>query len=858
MLNVKEIKGSEENAQLESLLSSYQDVFKDQLGCLKDFKVNIKLKQNDKSHFLKARPVPYAIKSGIERELDRLVNSGVYQPCNYSTWATLIVPEVKEDGTIRICGDYKLTINKEAICDNYPVPKTEDLLLKLNGGEKFTKLDLAHAYQQLDEESKEYLTISTHRGLFKPTRLQFGVHSAAGIFQRCMEQRLCHIPFTIVRVDDILVSGRNDKEHLRNLEEVLKVLSNWGLRLKKQKCPFMTPEVVYLGYMVDKKGISPCNEKILPMLNAPEPKTVTQLKSYLGMLNYYHRHLPDMATVLEPLHILLRKNSKWIWGKEQVKAFKRSMDMLCSAALLRHYDPNKPLVLQCDASPYGVGAVLSHRTGENTEYPIAYSSRVLSSAERNYSHIEKEALAIVSAVKKFHQYLYGRHFLLVTDHKPLLGLFAETKPIPTMAAARIQRWALLLSSYQYSMIFRKGANNGNGDCLSRLPAFDKENVSKVKADIMMMELAHVPVTSQEVKIATKRDPVLSKVVDYVLTGNRYPSMGMNLGKFCPFQRRITELSVEDGCLLLGSRVVIPNSLTEMVLNELHQAHPGMSRMKALARSYVWWPGMDNDIESALKKCNVCQEHQRMPTLAPLHPWENASKPWTRLHIDYAGPFMSKMFLIIVDNYSKLLEVFPVSTASAEATISKLRSVFATHGLPEICASDNASCFKSEEFGDFMTRNRIRHVTSAPYHPSTNGCIERAVQTFKSAMEKMAKPSKDSLEVRLQRFLFTYRITPQTQTNNSPAELLMNRKLNSGLSSIKPCMDRKMCERWEVMIQNRNSQTFRQIHLGDAVWIRNYVNGPKWLIGTVIAKNGPVSFEVDVKGHMLRRHLDQIR
>ena len=329
---------------------------------------------------------------------------------------------------------------------------------------------------------------------------------------------------------------------------------------------------------------------------------------------------------------------------------------------------------------------------------------------------------------------------MVTDHTPLLGLFAETKPIPTMAAARIQRWALLLSSYQYSMIFRKGANNGNADCLSRLPAFDKENVSKVKAEIMMMELAHVPVTSQEVKIATKRDPVLSKVVDCVLTGNRYPSMGMNLGKFCPFQRRITELSVEDGCLLWGSRVVIPNSLTEMVLNELHQAHPGMSRMKALARSYVWWPGMDNDIESAVKKCHVCQEHQRMPTLAPLHPWENASKPWTRLHIDYAGPFMSKMFLIIVDTYSKWLEVFPVSTASAEATISKLRSVFATHGLPEICVSDNASCFKSEEFGDFMARNRIRHVTSAPYHPSTHGCVERAVQTFKSAMEKMAKPS----------------------------------------------------------------------------------------------------------------------
>ena len=375
--------------------------------------------------------------------------------------------------------------------------------------------------------------------------------------------------------------------------------------------------MVYLGYKVNKEGVSLCNEKILPMLNAPNPENVTQLKSYLGMLNYYHRHLPNMATVLEPLHVLLRKNSKWTWGKEQVKALKQSKDMLCSAALLRHYDPNKPLVLHCDASPYGVGAVLSHRTEENTEHPIAYSSRVLSSAERNYSHIEKEALAIASPVKKFYQYLYGRHFLLVTDHKPLLGLFAETKPIPTMAAARKQRWALLLSSYQYTMIFQEGANNGNADCLSRLPALDKSNVSTAKAEIMMMKLAHVPVTSQEVKMATKKDPVLSKVVDYVLTGNKYPSMEVDIDKFCPFQRRLTELSVEDGRLLWGNRVVIPKSLTEMVLNELHQAHPGITRMTALARSYVWWPGMDNDIENAVKCMSGAPDDDIISPVTPM-------------------------------------------------------------------------------------------------------------------------------------------------------------------------------------------------------------------------------------------------
>ena len=225
----------------------------------------------------------------------------------------------------------------------------------------------------------------------------------------------------------------------------------------------------------------------------------------------------------------------------------------------------------------------------------------------------------------------------------------------------------MLSSYQYSMIFRKGANIGNADCLSRLPGLDKENVSKARAEIMVMELVHVPVTSQEVKTVTKRDPVLSKVVDYVLTGNRYPSMDININKFCPFQRRITELSVEDGYLLWGHRVVILKSLTEVILTELYQAHPGMKHMKALARSYVWWPGMDNDIENAVNKCQVCQKYQRMPTLAPLHPCENPSKPWIRLHIDYAGSVMNKMFLIIVDTYSKWLHFCDVFVKYSNST-----------------------------------------------------------------------------------------------------------------------------------------------------------------------------------------------
>ena len=231
----------------------------------------------------------------------------------------------------------------------------------------------------------------------------------------------------------------------------------------------MAPEITYLGFCINQEGISPVDEKIKPILEALVPQNVTQLKSFLRMLNYYHHHIPNMADILEPLHCLLRKNCTWNWSERQEKAFKKAKELLTSSTLLVHYDPNKQILLSCDASPYGLGAVLAHCMPDGSQRPIAYASRTLSSAERNYSQIEKEGLAIVYAIKKFHQYLYGRHFTIFSDHKPSLGLLSESSPIPSVTAARIQRWALLLSSYNYELRYQKGTANANADGMSRLP-----------------------------------------------------------------------------------------------------------------------------------------------------------------------------------------------------------------------------------------------------------------------------------------------------------------------------------------------------------------------------------------------------
>ena len=204
----------------------------------------------------------------------------------------------------------------------------------------------------------------------------------------------------------------------------------------------------------------------------------------------------------------------------------------------------------------------------------------------------------------------------------------------------------------------------------------------------------------------------------------------------PYLRRKDELSVMDGCLLWGSRVIIPPKGREAIIEELHDTHPGIVRMKSLARSYVWWPSMNADLEERVKGCSDCQVNRPMPVQVPLHPWEWPAQPWTRLHLDYAGPFMERMFLVLSDSHSKWMDVIPVKSATSAVTIQKLRNIFAVHGLPRRIVTDNGTVFTSSEFEEFMTRNGIHHVCTAPYHPASNSLAEKAVQTFKLAMKKM--------------------------------------------------------------------------------------------------------------------------
>ena len=524
VLNWHDILHTSLGGGVDLLVSKYSKVFSNTLGTMSQYHAKLHLKPNTTPKFWRPRPVPFALKEGVEKELDRLQGTGIIEPIIFSEWAAPIVAVPKRDGSIRICGDYKVTLNQSLEVDQYPLPKPEELFASLSGGKKFTKLDLSQAYQQmvLDDQSKDLVTINTHKGLYRYTRMPFGIAPAPAIFQRTMDIVLQGIPRTICYIDDILITGVNDQEHLANLEEVLRRLQYHGITLKKNKCKFMCDSVEYLGYTVDSEGLHVTPNKIEAIVNAPQPQNVTELRAYLGLVNYYGKFIPHLASILQPLNSLLQKNCKWVWSEKCSEAVQEATEKLTSSTVLIHYNPSLPIRLAADASQYGIGTVLSHITPDGVEKPIAFASRTLSKAERNYSQIEKERLSLIFGVKKFNQYIYGREFTLITDHKPLTTIFGSHKGIPPITAARLQRWAILLSTYHYNIIFRSTTAHGNADGLSRLPLSVTQDESTqaegASAIFNLSQIGILPVTCTELQTVTRNDPVLSKVLHYTRYG----------------------------------------------------------------------------------------------------------------------------------------------------------------------------------------------------------------------------------------------------------------------------------------------------------------------------------------------------
>lgn len=847
---------------LQRIMAAYNNVFNDNAGQLRNHVQHIFLRENATPIFKKARHPPYALRPKIESELTRLVNNDIIEKVDYSDWATPIVPILKSDASLRICGDYKVTVNTVIAKEEHPIPRIEELANNLAHGQKFSTIDFSHAYTHLvlDPESQNVTTINTHCGLYRYKRLPYGISSCPAIFQRVMESVFKEIPNIVIYFDNLYLTGSNDKEHLETLEAVLKRCKERGLNIKRSKCEFMVDEIDFLGYRLTKEGISPQPKKVEAVLKAPAPSSLQELRAYLGMLNYYSKFLPNISHRLAPLYDLLKKDCVWKWTLKHQTAFEDSKRCLSSKNLLVHFDTNVPVILTCDASPRGVSAILSHSFDDGTERPIAYGSRSLDKAEQNYSQLDKEALSIIFGLRKFHKYIFGQHVTIRTDHKPLLGLFGENKPIPDHASSRVQRWAVILCAYDYKLEHVPGHRN-NADALSRLPLYETAAPTPFPEDLhqVFQALDDLPVTSAHIAGETSKDPVLRQIYEIVAHGFPWPT---NLDEnFRPFFARKTELSVDNGCILWGIRVIIPTSLRQNVLALIHEDHIGIVRMKMLARSYVWWPKIDRDLELQAKSCASCQSFQNTPVQSPLYSWNWPTQPWSRIHIDFAGPFLGHMFLVIVDAHSKWIDIRTMKRITSSDTIFQLRAVFATHGLPDTIVSDNGPSFVSQEFEDFLRFNGIEHIKSTPYHPSTNGLAERAVATFKSAMKKI---HHGSVLESVNRFLLKYRSTPQTTTGLTPAELLLGRKIKTRLDLVHDKVHKSVEKQIEKqkMSHDKHSQ-FRDFAIEDNVFVENHAKtnptDPKFLPATILEKSGPLSYKAKLyeNDQVKRFHADHI-
>lgn len=827
---------------INDLFTDFATIFEENIGCVPGFEVKLQLREGAKPVFVKERNVPYALRERVEKELDSLEAAGIITPVPTSDWGSPLVVIPKPDGGVRLCVDYKCGVNERLVNANYPIRRIDDVLNSLRNSKYFCKIDLYKAYLHLkvDQESSIIQTISTHRGTYRMNRLSFGIKTAPSEFNRILTQILRGLSKTEQYFDDVVVHGETIEECSRNLRSCLQRLSTYNLHLNKNKCTFFVEKIDYLGYTVEYNKISKSAEKVRAVQEMPRPANADDLRRFLGLVTYYASFVPDLSSITYPLRQLLSKGQRWFWSSQCEATFIKLKAELQSNRVLVPFDPDLPLVLATDASPTGIAAVLSHNI-DKKERPISYASRSLSSAERNYSQLDREALAIIFGVTHFYNYLFGKNFTLITDNEPLTRIFHPHKALPQMTSARLLRYASFLSGFDYTVKFKKGNDNQNVDCLSRAPVKQShvstdgklgEEVNAICSHAIF-SISSEHLTFKDICKETRNDPELVTIINDLKNSSTE-----------------SQYTLHDGVLFRNDRVVIPCTLRAQILSELHDTHLGVMKMKQLARRYVYWPGIDQEIERLVKGCEDCALTKTNPARAPVHPWDEPNVNWERVHIDYAGPFEGHNFLLCIDAKSKWAEIKVIKDApSSSITIALLNDIFSTHGFPNILVSDNASIFQSEEFRGYCSSNGIFQKFIAPGHPATNGLAERNVQSLK---QRLRAASNDPLPIRdkLRNILFRYRATPLAN-GKSPAEQYLQRKLRIRLDAIFP---------YHPQSNNVPPGKVRTFTEGERVQARMFLNNKYiWQFGNIQKKLGHLHYNVILdSGRSVKRHIDQLR
>ena len=797
---------------VKAIKSEFHNVFVDSGEPIKGVEVSLVLKEGAKPRFMKAIEPPFSLKSKIEKLLEELVSSGKIERVNWSDWASQVVIAHKKSGAIRLCCNYKPTLNKQLEDDIYPMPRIDDIISQLSGNSHFCSLDLSGAYLQLAlcKESRKLTTINTHLGLYAFKRLPFGVKTAPSIFQSVMDKILSSLKGVVWYFDDILVMGKTLHECLFNLKKVLKRLLEFNVQVNFEKCKFFVEKLLYLGHEISSDGVAPNSEKVKALVEAPPPVDVSALRSFMGLVNFYSKFIPHLQGRLNPLRRLLEANTSFVWTDECQKCFEGVKRALVSSGLLVHYDPTKPLSLICDASPYGVGAVLCVRI-DGIDRPCYFASSSLSSAEKNYSQLHREALAVVFGVKKFHKYIYGYPVNLYTDCKALETLMSSKKEWGSVINSRFLRWLLFLSSYNLNIQFKPSKFTVPADAMSRLPLKEGTEVMDVTiksfdAIDLFLEGTEEPFNQAVIAKVIQEHPVWKAL--YVMIKNGWPSNPREVPKSLKIFYKCKEsLEASEGCIFYGDRIFIPTSLRAKVLGMVHREHLGVQRCKSVARSVMWWPGMTTDIEKFVAACHPCKTFARKKPDVGFIPWPPTKHPFERVHLDHFF-HENETFLVIVDDFSGWVDVQKNPSTSTKCVVKSLKSFCAIFGLVKELVSDNGSCFSSEEFGNFCKANGIKHIKTPPYNPKSNGKAERHVGLVKENLKKsLISPQSSKLPIfdRIQNYLFQSHNAPLTsgeRSGKTPAELIFNFKIITTLLQIAE----KMCQPHLESLRSKVTET----------------------------------------------------
>ena len=842
----------------DEIQSEFPFVFDEKLGSLPGGPAHLTLEADPEPVIRPPRTLPESLKDSVLSELNRHVAEKTMCKVERPTdWVNQMSVVKKKSGAIRICVDPR-PLNLVLKREHFMLPVLDDILPKLSGARVFSICDLKQGYHhvELDEESSYLTTFATPFGRYRWLRLPFGLKVLSEIFQKRLCMALEGLEGVQCVADDVIVYGRDHDDHNCNLRNLLSRCEEHGVRLNPDKCQFNVPEIKFLGHVVSASGLKADPTKIEAIVKMEAPTDVAAVERLRGTVTYLARYVPKLSEVMRPITILTHKDVEWSWGEAQDKAFRKLKKLLTVSPILAYYDRKSELIIQCDASQFGIGAALM-QNGK----PFAYASRALTDTESRYAIIEKEMMAIVYALEKWHQFTYGRPVVVHSDHKPL---HAITKKPLDKAPKRLQSMLIRALAYDIEVEYLEGKKMLLADTLSR--AYINNTQSRESEFESVNAVNYLPMRAEriaDIRMKTQEDPILSTLKTTIQHG--WPEKEEVPLQIRQFFNQRDELAVTDGLIFRGERLVIPKEFRKSILSELHVGHTGMDGSLRRAREIVYWPGMTNDVREHTQKCETCREFKHSQAKEPLMNHELPSRPWQKVGADLLH-VNNKDYLVTVDYYSNFWEIDRLYDTLSKTVIQKMKAHFSRYGIPEQLVTDNGPQFVSSSFRHFTIKYDIQHTTSSPHHPRSNGKAESAVKAAKRILKKTLKTGEDPYLT-----ILNLRNTPQQGIDLSPAQRLMGRRtktlLPTNANLLRPehatpeiAEKLKFQQTKQQFYYNKTAKPLRPLQEGDIVRARPYqLNTSSWQKATVTKRLDQRSYEIETdNGVTLCRNRAQLR